>query len=118
MSRIEVVRGSELAAGDETQGIIRRKAFESENAIVSPSQGDGMSQLRPNQGDLQRLKEPFGKLLLGAPPKAMPELNSIIRRLHPRKVLAVGDVVARETYAAGIRVDLRISHHISMRQPT
>src|SRR5438128_11368360 len=38
MSRIEVVRGSELAAGDATQGIIRRKAFESENAIVSQSQ--------------------------------------------------------------------------------
>src|SRR5260370_42684255 len=38
MSRIEVVRGSELRAGDSTQGIIRRKAFESENAIVSQSQ--------------------------------------------------------------------------------
>src|SRR5947208_15659787 len=48
----------------------------------------------------------------------MPELNSIIRRLHPRKVVAVGDVVARETYAAGSRVDLRIIDHISMRKPT
>ncbi len=38
MSRIEVVRGSELGAGDSTQGIIRKKAFESENAIVSQSQ--------------------------------------------------------------------------------
>ncbi len=67
-----------------------------------------MIQLRPNQGDLERLKEPFGKLILGDPPKTMPELNSIISRLHPRKVVAVGDVVSRETYAAGIRVDLRI----------
>src|SRR2546422_11042643 len=38
MSRIEVVRGSELGVGDSTQGIIRRKAFESENAIVPESQ--------------------------------------------------------------------------------
>ena len=77
-----------------------------------------MIQLRPNQGDLERLKEPLGKLILGDPPKTMPELNSIISRLHPRKVVAVGDVVSRETYAAGIRVDLRIIDHISMRKPT
>ena len=38
MSHIEVVRGAELGAGDSTQGIIRKKAFESENAIVSQSQ--------------------------------------------------------------------------------
>src|SRR5467141_3671196 len=38
MSRIEIVRGSELGAGDSTQGIIRRKVFESEHAIVSQSQ--------------------------------------------------------------------------------
>src|SRR2546427_11298267 len=77
-----------------------------------------MIQLRPNQSDLQRLKEPFGKLLPGDPSKTMPELNSIISRLHPRKVVAVGDVVSRETYAAGIKVDLRIIDHVSMRKPT
>jgi uncharacterized RmlC-like cupin family protein len=38
MSRIEVVRGSELGAGDSTQGIIRKRAFESEGTIVSQSQ--------------------------------------------------------------------------------
>src|SRR5438128_11516768 len=37
MSRIEVVRGSELGAGDSTEGIVRKKAFESETAIVSQS---------------------------------------------------------------------------------
>jgi len=37
MSRIEVVRGSELGAGDSTQGIIPKRAFESESAIVSQS---------------------------------------------------------------------------------
>jgi len=38
MSRIEVVRGSELGVGESTQGIVRKKAFESQNAIVSQSQ--------------------------------------------------------------------------------
>src|SRR5437660_11843048 len=37
MSRVEVVRGSELGAGDSTEGIVRKKAFESETAIVSQS---------------------------------------------------------------------------------
>src|SRR2546428_3127110 len=77
-----------------------------------------MIQLRPNQSDLQRLKEPFGKLLPGDPSKTMPEVNSNISRLHPRKVVAVGDVVSGETYAAGIKVALRIIDHVSMRKPT
>lgn len=77
-----------------------------------------MIYLRPAQPDLLRLKEPFGRLLPGDPAKTMPELNSIINRLHPRKVVAVGDVVSRETLAAGIRVNLRIIDHISMRKPT
>ena len=65
------------------------------------------------------MKEPFGKLLPGDPSKTMPELNSIISKTHPRKVIAVGDVVSRETLEAGARVvDLRILDHISMRKPT
>src|SRR2546426_12677506 len=77
-----------------------------------------MIQLRPNQADLQRLKEPFGRLLLGSPARTMSELNSIISQTNPRRVTAVGDVVSRETLVAGIRVDLRILDHISMRKPT
>src|SRR5438094_10397389 len=38
MSRIEIVLGSELAVGDSTEGIVRKKAFESETTIVSQSQ--------------------------------------------------------------------------------
>jgi quercetin dioxygenase-like cupin family protein len=38
MSRIDVVRSSELGTGDSTQAIIRKRAFESEKAIVSQSQ--------------------------------------------------------------------------------
>lgn len=77
-----------------------------------------MIQLRPNQADLRRLKEPFGKLLPGNPAETMPGLKSLISQIRPRKVVAVGDVVSRETFAAGIRVDLRILDHVSMRKPT
>src|SRR2546428_6992804 len=75
-----------------------------------------MIQLRPNQADLPRLKEPFGKLLQGDPSKTMPELNMLVRRNHPSRVTAVGDVVSQETFAAGIPVDLRIINHILMRK--
>ena len=77
-----------------------------------------MIQLRPAQADLQRLKEPFGRLLPGTPAKTMSALNSIISQTNPKRVVAVGDVVSRETLIAGIRVNLRIIDHISMRKPT
>src|SRR5438309_12129326 len=77
-----------------------------------------MIQLRPSQADLQMLKEPFGKVLPGSPAKTMSELNAIIRQTIPRRVVAVGDVVSGETLVAGIRVDLRILDHISMRRPS
>jgi uncharacterized RmlC-like cupin family protein len=38
MSRIDIARGAELGAGYSTEGIIRKKAFESENIIFSQSQ--------------------------------------------------------------------------------
>ena len=38
MSLIDTIRGAELGAGCSTQGIIRKKAFESENVIFSQSQ--------------------------------------------------------------------------------
>jgi len=77
-----------------------------------------MIQLRPGQADLQRLKEPFGRLLPGTPAKTMSALNSIISQTQPRRITAVGDVVSRETLVAGITVNLRILDHISMRGPT
>src|SRR5712692_6774252 len=77
-----------------------------------------MTQLRPAQADLLRLKEPFGRLLPGTPAKTMSELNSIVNKTHPMNVVAVGDVVSRETLVAGITINLRIIDHISMRRPT
>jgi uncharacterized protein (UPF0218 family) len=75
-------------------------------------------QFRPSPSDIPRLKEPFGRLIAGEPDKTMPELNSIVRRDHPSRLTAVGDVVSRETLAAGIPVDLRIIDLISMRKPS
>jgi GTP-dependent dephospho-CoA kinase len=77
-----------------------------------------MIQLRPNPTDLPRLKEPFGRLLPGTPAKTMTALNQIISQTRPTRVIAVGDVVSRETLVAGITVNLRIIDHISMRKPT
>jgi len=77
-----------------------------------------MIQLRPNPTDLERLKEPFGRLLPGTPAQTMSALNRIISQTQPRRVAAVGDVVSRETLIAGIAVNLRILDHISMRRPT
>jgi GTP-dependent dephospho-CoA kinase len=77
-----------------------------------------LTQFKPHQSDLPRLKEPFGRLVPGEPSATMPELKRIIRDNHPRKVSTVGDVVSRETLIAGIQVDLRIIDHISMRKPS
>src|SRR5713226_3333305 len=77
-----------------------------------------MIQLRPGQADLQRLKEPFGRLLPGTHAQTMSALNSVINETQPRRITAVGDVVSRETLVAGITVNLRIIDHISMRRPT
>jgi GTP-dependent dephospho-CoA kinase len=77
-----------------------------------------MIQFRPSQSDLLKLKEPFGRLVLGEPGQTMPELNKIVSDTHPVRITAVGDVVSKETLTARIPVDLRIVDHISMRRPT
>lgn len=77
-----------------------------------------MIRLRPGRDDFQKLKEPFGKLLPGTPDKTMSALKSLISETPPRRVTAVGDVVSRETLAAGITVNLRIVDNVSMRRPT
>lgn len=41
VQQIEVVRNSELKAGYLTQGVVREKAFESENVVVSQSRVGG-----------------------------------------------------------------------------
>src|SRR5256886_15503307 len=75
-----------------------------------------MIQLRPNQADLPRLKEPFGKLLQGDPSKTMPELNMLVRRNHPSRVTAVGGGGSQKNFSAGIPGDLRVIDYILMRK--
>ena len=82
------------------------------------TEANSLIQFRPNASDLPRLKKPFGRLIPGEPVKTMPQLKALIDKTRPSRVTAVGDVVSRETLAAGIRVDLRIIDRISMRKPT
>ncbi len=72
--------------------------------------------LRPNPKDLEKLKTPFGKLIKGPPEETIPQLERMILETKPPRVVAVGDVVSRETLKAGVRVDLRIVDNRSMRK--
>ncbi len=74
-----------------------------------------MTLYRPIAADLKKLKLPLGRLLPGSPTETMPKLREIIDEAAPPYITAVGDVVSKETEAAGIRVNLRIVDHKSMR---
>jgi GTP-dependent dephospho-CoA kinase len=56
-------------------------------------------------------------LIEGEPDVTMPELAKLIKQRIPKRISAVGDVVSRETFARGIRVNLRIIDHKSLRLP-
>jgi hypothetical protein len=73
-------------------------------------------QLRPIEADLKRLKRPLGELLPGPPDKTIPRLRELVQKTGPPFMISVGDVVSRETIAAGIPVNLRIVDHRSMRE--
>ena len=46
----------------------------------------------------------------------MPKLKLLIQQSKPSKVTTVGDVVSRETFAAGIQVSLRIVDQMTLRK--
>ena len=75
-----------------------------------------MTSFRPAPSDLVRLKTPLGQLLPGAPTETMPELKMLVQQSKPSKVTTVGDVVSRETLAAGIHVSLRIVDQMTLRK--
>lgn len=75
-----------------------------------------MTSFRPAPSDLVRLKTPLGQLLRGSPTETMPKLNVLVQRSKPSKVTTVGDVVSRETLAAGIQVSLRIVDEMTLRK--
>lgn len=47
----------------------------------------------------------------------MPKLALLVEKTRPPRVTTVGDVVSRETFLAGIPVDLRVVDQRSMRKP-
>jgi uncharacterized protein (UPF0218 family) len=62
------------------------------------------------------LKTPLGKLITGTPIETMPKLRSHVQKTKPSKITTVGDVVSRETLAAGIPVNLRIVDQMTLRK--
>ena len=75
-----------------------------------------MKSFRPAQSDLLRLKTPLGQLLPGTPTETMPKLKVLVQQSKPSKLTTVGDVVSRETLAAGIHVNLRIVDQMTLRK--
>jgi len=73
-------------------------------------------QLRPRPEDIAKLKKPLGQLLTGDPSESVPKLLRLVREEKPPRIIAVGDVVSRETWKAGVRVGLRIVDRRSMRE--
>jgi GTP-dependent dephospho-CoA kinase len=71
--------------------------------------------LRPTPKDLEKLKTPFGMLIRGPPDETISQLGTLVRQGKPPVVVAVGDVVSRETLRAGVRVNLRIVDNRTMR---
>ncbi len=75
-----------------------------------------MTSFRPATSDLVRLKTPLGQLLPGTPTETIPKLKVLVEKSKPSKVTTVGDVVSRETLAAGIQVSLRIVDQMTLRK--
>ena len=75
-----------------------------------------MTSFRPAPSDLVRLKTPLGQLFTGTPTETMPKLKVIVQKSKPSKVTAVGDIVSRETMAAGVHVGLRIVDQMTLRK--
>jgi uncharacterized protein (UPF0218 family) len=46
----------------------------------------------------------------------MPKLRALVEQTKPSKVTTVGDIVSRETLAAGIQVNLRIVDQMTLRK--
>jgi uncharacterized protein (UPF0218 family) len=66
---------------------------------------------------LIRLKHPFGKLLIGPPEKTIEELKELIYHEKPRKIFAIGDVVASNMVRSGIQVNAIIIDFQTERRP-
>jgi len=75
----------------------------------------GSETIRFSAIQLSRFKTPLGHLIAGPPSETMPKLKEMVERLHPPKIITVGDVVSTEARGAGIRANLAIIDGKTMR---
>jgi uncharacterized protein (UPF0218 family) len=75
----------------------------------------GNESIQFSADQLSRFKTPLGHLIAGQPSQTIPKLKEMIERLHPPKIITVGDVVSTEARAAGIKVNLSIIDGKTMR---
>ena len=64
-----------------------------------------------------KLKSPFGHLIRGTPHETMRRLRGIITARQPKKIIIVGDIVARNVLQYNIRFDVMIVDNMTMRKP-
>jgi len=75
----------------------------------------GSETIRFSAIQLSRFKTPLGHLIPGQPSETIPKLKEMIERLHPPKIITVGDVVSTEARGAGIHANLAIIDGKTMR---
>jgi uncharacterized protein (UPF0218 family) len=66
----------------------------------------------------EKFKRPFGLLLRGTFSDTMRQLQEIVDREKPTRVIAVGDTVSRNLHESGIKAQLSITDNKSMRKST
>ena len=65
---------------------------------------------------LEKFRQPFGVLLRGTFSETMKQLNAIVNKEKPSKVVSVGDTVSRNLHKQGIKTQLSITDNKSLRR--
>lgn len=65
---------------------------------------------------LEKFRQPFGVLLRGTFSETMKQLNAIVNKEKPPKVVSVGDTVSRNLHKQGIKTQLSITDNKSLRR--
>jgi uncharacterized protein (UPF0218 family) len=63
-----------------------------------------------------KLKEPFGMLIRGSFAETMAEMENIVKREKPSKIISVGDTVSRNLHGCQISPQLSITDNQRMRR--
>jgi uncharacterized protein (UPF0218 family) len=62
-----------------------------------------------------KLKDPFGKLIKGAPVETMNKINEMVEKEKPPQIISVGDIVSLNLHKHNIHPQLTIIDHVSLR---